>query len=1398
MASIPKAGDRISLTDYYGETQEIRALSVRPDADGTGYVVKTEEGDITYKNGKPVSLSNDEMTAELKYTNPDDAMYSSVIIKNKDGQIENKIAYADDKVIYTDYKLGKKLTKSKIDDSERIEYLSPSEYPAGATTISSTAYKKNMKDKINNATSIYELDNLLYELHHNSPDGTVDKSYLDLINAKETELKATGTTSAGSEPVDKPSSKPVDKPFNPDDLKFKPKSGETISAKSLNKLKNGGSDSAGAAPKEGDTLSLSDTDNTTLEYTITSVKMNDDGTGYVATAIGGTEITYKDGKPVSAKMPYSSDTIEFKYKNPDDKTYSQAITKNSDGKIKTVLEYKSDGKVITDYQSGIETVISKDGSKTVKFLYVADYPADATPLASYAVKYKISAQINDCKSLNELKKVENEISLSGADYDAFADEIQNKKAELGALEALLPKEGNTVSLMDNNGEMQELKAEYYQYVSKYGSADPKLFGKIQDKAIKLSGTSATPHKPLSNLITNTTADKAFESFNFTKYGKKGMPLKYSHDTFLSDLKSALDSLPDSERTAIMKNLNIKLYDDAFTGLELTDIPTLSATPHSANESKILDILNKYAKHNELLISDPILKPELDKFLKDVPEFTFIIGKKQNSVHQYSLESHTLQNLQKALKYADDANLDDKQKEILKMSIMLHDLGKQFKGSAIPDTGHAALSKKYAATILDRFNYSSETKEKILNLIEHHHWFKDYNTGKISAEQVKQMFGDDLPLAQIMAKSDLESVSDTFHLTILEKGKKLSQAEFDKKFQEKMDEITGNVDVSALGYKLPIGPLKTYDKYYLDKSKVDKLVLGDHTEVDLNDPKLKQLMNDLKEGESFAIGCTNPKMHYTDVKYQVGKYEDGVGSHHLIITKKNGQFVIEAHKATSVVKDIPTAHNVDPIIDNKIKSLRQGKRISSENFTVNGKPVPFEIIQGTQGGSNKGYYVVNKLTGDLYYAKFGGEQGKAELLANKFYAMAGIDTPEMTSFTASDGTIGTLSKYVPDLTEVKSATPNANAGFGMDVLLANWDVVGLSNDNMLKTSGGKVVRLDTGGCFDYRAKGANKPYTTIPSEFISMIDSSVNPKTAEVFHSMTRDDLIKSLKKVADLKDSDITNLLDSMGMSHYKDSVLGRKQFITKLLDEIKATPQGSDSTYAYMRKIMAQTLDKSVDSAKSVDELNNINQALGFLNDAKLKSPIQDKLQIKKLDLAISSATSKEELQKIAHDLKYIDEGDAKKYLQDKLALQEKNIASNPKIELTTGQVKDKLIASGFVEDHGTLTQPLSSKEISAIDSQYGSFADTVKHKIQYPLTNEDIEKIKIIMNANDGKFLSVWNGDMNTLVLLYMKVHIFLNIWMKWALENGKLLLTLQKILSLKQHLIILKIIKDADILP
>lgn len=1026
-----------------------------------------------------------------------------------------------------------------------------------------------------------------------------------------------------------------------------------------------GSKPVGPTPENPQHMTLGE-GATAIDIDVVKIETNKQGQKVLHTENGLKLTLDAHDRPVVVKTP-DGDIATYEYASADSKNPSKGVLKDKKNQIKKTFEQKGDVQIQKDFESGVEEVLDKNNVViTKRVIPLSEYPAGAKIPEPDVYSANMKKQIDECTSLDKLT---------------------------------------------------ELKYEYDMYNSQYGKTED-LFDVFNAKHAELDAGGTTPvkpHEPVSKLVTGTAFDNALKNLNLKKYGKKGLPLKYSHDSFMKDLNDALNKLSPAEKQTVMNNLNIKLVSENGK-VELADIPNLAAKPASQAEQDVLDVLNKFAKQNEIQISDPALKAELENFIKDVPEFSFMIGKPQNGVHAYSLDSHTLQNLQKALKYADDANLSDDSKEILKMSILLHDIGKQFKGSSASDTGHAILSTQYASKILDRFNYSFSQKDKILKLIENHHWFKDFNKGKISADDVLKMFGDDIQLAKIMAKADLESVSDDFHLTILEPGKKLSQAEYDVKIKEKMDGIDAVVTPELIGLDLPIGTLKTKEPYVLDLNKVDKLKIG-QVEVDFNDPALEKLISELKEGDSFAIGCTNPTTQYADVKYKIGTYEQGVGSHHVVISKKHGQLVIEARKdGVSVIKDIPTKPNSDPVISKKIDELRKkASSITAETFTVNGKPVQFEILNGTQGGSNKGYYVINKETGELFYAKFGGPQGKTELLASKLYEMAGINVPEMNSFKAPDGTNGTLSKYEPDLTKVTKATADANDGFGMDVLLANWDVVGEGHDNMFRTADGKILRLDAGGTFDYRAMGKNKPYTSVPTEITTLLDPHHNAISAEIFSKMTREDMISSLNKAVSLKDSEITKLLDDMGLTQYKEVLLKRKKFLKNLLDEVKATPQGSKSMLDYMNGIKHSTMEKMIDSAKNTDDLVDLKQALQYTNDKSVKKKLLDKIDARQ------------------------------KYLE--------SVNPTPKlVQLSDAQVNNLLNKNGFIKDsYGNYTKKLTSAEKQKLYDAYGSYGSHIISKIEAPLSKSDVQNLTKMINMAGGKYVSLWQKDMNALVQLY-----------------------------------------------
>jgi hypothetical protein len=75
--------------------------------------------------------------------------------------------------------------------------------------------------------------------------------------------------------------------------------------------------------------------------------------------------------------------------------------------------------------------------------------------------------------------------------------------------------------------------------------------------------------------------------------------------------------------------------------------------------------------------------------------------------------------------------------------------------------------------------------------------------------------------------------------------------------------------------------------------------------------------------------------------------------------------------------------------------------------------------------------------------------------------------------------------VPGKTERwREPSADLGAGFMADALLANWDVVGLEQDNVLWHEG-RPTRVDQGGTLEYRAMGGTKKFGPVPSEVWTM-------------------------------------------------------------------------------------------------------------------------------------------------------------------------------------------------------------------------------------------------------------------------------------------------------------------------
>ena len=294
---------------------------------------------------------------------------------------------------------------------------------------------------------------------------------------------------------------------------------------------------------------------------------------------------------------------------------------------------------------------------------------------------------------------------------------------------------------------------------------------------------------------NTSAENIFKNHDFSQYGKEGVPLKYSRKDFCKNIDSIVSELTEEEQNIVLKHFGLKRgqkYTDGtvnFDGILNNRKFEKNNTRYEVliAADKVSEEIEKFTVNNETLFEDAELKTIFDAVIKGLPEFTGVVGKEQHNTHEYSVDIHTLKVLQSAMNNPLYSTLSDKDKTILKLSVLLHDLGKP--GGRIDDT-HANTSAYYAEGILEKFKLSAEVKNRITDIIRNHHWFGKYNMGLSSVEDaaVRCRRPGDFKIYQIMAKADFENVNKYFHLGN-KSGGATTQAEFDKYMEEKMAPIS---------------------------------------------------------------------------------------------------------------------------------------------------------------------------------------------------------------------------------------------------------------------------------------------------------------------------------------------------------------------------------------------------------------------------------------------------------------------------------------------------------------------------------------------------------------------------------------------------------------------------------
>lgn len=253
----------------------------------------------------------------------------------------------------------------------------------------------------------------------------------------------------------------------------------------------------------------------------------------------------------------------------------------------------------------------------------------------------------------------------------------------------------------------------------------------------------------------------------------------------------------------------------------------------------------------------------------------------------------------------------------------------------------------------------------------------------------------------------------------------------------------------------------------------------------------------------------------------------------------------------------------------------GFRFEGKNLIVDGKEfTPGKVLPGS---TKPVLYNDDKGQGK-WVVKGGGAEGQnvAENAASNVYNLL---SPKLGTGASESHLVGgkLVNRFIEGGRIVNELSPKEierggifsrlRKSFIADALLANWDFMGLSNDNVMLSKGGKLQRIDVGGTFHYRAQGGDKGYGAIPMEMWTLKTSN------------------QGKQSWGNAKDSDFKDLWTRQASSLRDES--------KKIIDSVnKSTlPKGVKRSFAQRVWVLSQTnnlLNQGIIGGKSVTDLAN------------------------------------------------------------------------------------------------------------------------------------------------------------------------------------------------------------------
>lgn len=240
---------------------------------------------------------------------------------------------------------------------------------------------------------------------------------------------------------------------------------------------------------------------------------------------------------------------------------------------------------------------------------------------------------------------------------------------------------------------------------------------------------------------------------------------------------------------------------------------------------------------------------------------------------------------------------------------------------------------------------------------------------------------------------------------------------------------------------------------------------------------------------------------------------------------------EAKKILNVQRDqdVLAAALAKPTKPKRATKPRKGKTaVANPEIDKDGFPASEDSLSRLQvvsklGGSTGAELVRDPQTGKKFVRKLGASADhlREEAYADQAYQAMGVSVPKMRLYETA-GRPTKLSEFIEDAQSLGAlktsdrkrydrAVAELRKDFAADALMANWDVMGASFDNILVDPNNRPWRIDNGGALRFRAQGSAKPgWNAYPTELWTMRNPLQAREAGALYSGIDSDEMAQQL------------------------------------------------------------------------------------------------------------------------------------------------------------------------------------------------------------------------------------------------------------------------------------------------